>query len=67
MAILHTKFPEISYDHVMDLRRGFAKAVSNRWAENEMVVPTNTKRRVFVTSAVNNLDDSRHCEFLALP
>ena len=47
----------------MDVRKNFAKAVSKRWAEDGVVVPTNIKRGVFVTSAVDNLDESGRCEF----
>ena len=45
------------------MRKNFAKAVSKHWAEDEVVVPTNMKRKVFVTSAVDNLDESGRCEF----
>ena len=48
----------VSYDRVMDVRRCFARAVSKRWAEDGLVVPTNAKRNVFVTSAVDNTDES---------
>ena len=40
----------------MDVRKAFARAVSRRWVEDGVVVPTNSKRRVFVTSAVDNLN-----------
>ena len=59
----HALGMSVSYDRVMDVRKSFAKAVSKRWAEDGVVVPTNMKRRVFVTSAVDNLDESGHCEF----
>lgn len=47
----------------MDVRKDFARAVSKQWAEDGVVVPTNTKRRVFVTGAVDNLDESGRYEF----
>ena len=53
----------VSYDRVMDVRRGFARAVSQRWAEDGVVVPTNAKQKVFVTSAADNTDDPECFEF----
>ena len=53
----------VSYDRVMDVRRGFARAVSQRWAEDGVVVPTNAKQKVFVTSAADNLDEPRGIEY----
>ena len=47
---------------VMDVRRGFARAVSKRWAEDGVIVSTNAKRKVFVTSAVD-LDECGCFEF----
>ena len=37
----------VSYDRVMDVRRGFAQDVSKRWAEDRVVVFSNAKRKVF--------------------
>jgi hypothetical protein len=59
----HALGMSVSYDRVMGERRNFAKAVSKRWAEDRVVVPTNIKRGMFVTSAVDNLDESGRCEF----
>ena len=55
----------VSYDRVMDVRRGFARAVSQRWAEDGVVVPTNAKQKVFVTSAadIDNIDEPECFEF----
>ena len=53
----------MSYEHVMTVRKYFAKAVSKRWSEDGVVVPTNIKRGVFVTSATDNLDESGRFEF----
>ena len=52
----------VSYDRVMDVRRGFAQAVSKRWAEDGVVVPNNAKRKVFVTSAADNPDEPRRSD-----
>ena len=41
----------------MDVRKDFANAVSKQWTSDGVVVPTNDKY-VFVTHAVNNLDES---------
>ena len=49
----HALGMSVLYDRVMDVRRGFARAVSKRWAEDGVVVSTNAKRKVFVTSAVD--------------
>ena len=40
-----------------------AKAVSMRWAVDGVVIPTNTMRGVFVTSTMDNLDESGRYEF----
>ena len=63
ISIFHGLGMSVSYDRVMEVRKNFAKAVSKRWAEDGVVVPTNIKRGVFVTSAVDNLDESGRCEF----
>ena len=47
----------------MDVRRGFAQDVSKRWAEDGVVVPSNTKRKVLVTNAADNLDEPWHFEY----
>ena len=49
----------------MDVRRDFAKAVFMRWAVDGVVIPTNAMSCVFVTSAVDNLDESGRYEFHA--
>ena len=50
-------------DRIMDVRKDFVKAVSMRWAADGVVIPTNLMRGVFVTSAVENLDESGRYEF----
>ena len=61
-----SKFPalgiSVSYDRVMDVRRGLAKAVSRRFAEDGVVVPSNIKRGVFTTGGVDNIDESGRIE-----
>ena len=47
----------------MDVRWDFAKAVSMRWATDGVVIPTNAMRSVFVTNAMDNLDESGRYEF----
>ena len=42
----------------MNLRKSFAQAVSKQWADDGVAVPTNAKRGVFVTGAVDNIDES---------
>ena len=63
IAIFHALGVSVSYDRIMDVRRDFAKAVSMRWAADGVVIPTNAMRGVFVTSAVDNLDESGRYEF----
>ena len=53
----------VSYGRVMDVRRGFARAVSKRWAEDGVVVPTDAKWKVFVTNAVGSHDESGYFVF----
>ena len=46
----------------MDVRRGLAQAVSRRFAEDGVVVPSNIKRGVFTTGGVDNIDESGRIE-----
>ncbi|MES9879344.1 MAG: hypothetical protein ABW185_00490 [Sedimenticola sp.] len=48
----------VSYDRIMDVRRRFARAVSKRFKEEGVVVPTNCKRGVFSTATTDNIDVS---------
>ncbi|KAF5279415.1 hypothetical protein FQA39_LY05525 [Lamprigera yunnana] len=41
----------------MEVRKQFAQAVCKQWQEDEVIVPTNIKRKVFVTTAVDNIDE----------
>ena len=53
---LHQIGISVSLQRVIDVRTDFAKAVSKRWNEEEVVVPTNVCRGVFVTCNDDNLD-----------
>ena len=57
IAIFHALGVSVSYDRIMDVRRDFVKAVSMRWGADGVVIPTNSVRGVFVTSAVDNFDE----------
>ena len=46
----------------MDVRRGLAQAVSRRFAEDGVVVPSNIKWGVFTTGGVDNIDESGSIE-----
>ena len=46
----------------MDVRRGLAQAVSRRFAEDGVVVPSNIKRGVFTTGIVDNIVESGRTE-----
>ena len=46
----------------MDVRRGLAQAVSMRFAEDGVVVPSNIKRGVFITGGVDNIDECGRIE-----
>ena len=46
----------------MDVRRGLAQAVSRRFAEDGVVVPSNIKRGVFITGGVDNINESGRIE-----
>jgi len=52
----------VSYDRVMEVRKGLAISVSKRFAEDGVVLPSNIKRRVFTTAAVDNIDESGRTE-----
>ena len=53
IVTFHDLGMSVSYDPVMDVSGGFARAVSKRWAEDGVVVSNNAKRKVFVTSEVD--------------
>ena len=48
----------VSYARIMDVRRRFARAVSNRFKDEGVVVPTNCKRGIFSTATTDNIDVS---------
>jgi len=52
----------VSYDRVMEVRNGLAISVSKRFAEDGVVLPSNIKRGVFTTGAVDNIDESGRTE-----
>ena len=52
----------VSYERVMDVRRGLACAMSRQFAVDGVVVPSNMKRGVFTTGGVDNIDVSGQFE-----
>lgn len=58
ISTFHALGISVSYDRVMDVRKGLSLAVSRRFAEDGVVVPLNLKRGVFTTGAVVNIDES---------
>ena len=58
----HSFGMSVSYDRVMDVRRGLALAVSRQFAKDGVVVPSNIKRGVFTTGGVDNIDESGRIE-----
>ncbi|KAL8588046.1 hypothetical protein ACOMHN_061212 [Nucella lapillus] len=63
VSTLHGLGISVSYDRVMEVRRNLALAVSKRFQDNGLVVPTNMKHGLFTTGAVDNIDQSGRCEF----
>lgn len=51
-----------SYDRIMSVRKKLAKAVSKRFKDEGVVVPTNCKRGVFTTGTTDNIDVSGRTE-----
>ena len=47
---------------LMEVRKGLALAVSQRFAEDRVMVPVNIKRGVFTTGGVDNIDESGRVE-----
>ena len=62
ISTFHALGISVSYDRVMDVRRGLALSVSRRFAEDGVVVPSNIKRGVFTTGGVDNIDESGRIE-----
>ena len=52
----------VSYERVMDVRRGLACAMSRQFAVDGVIVPSNMKRGVFTTGGVDNIDESGRFE-----
>ena len=63
IAIFHALGVSVSYDRIMDVRRDFTKAVSMQWAADGLVIPTHVMRGIFVTSAVDNIDEPGRYKF----
>ena len=63
ISTFHALGISVSYDRVMDVRRGLALSVSRRFAEDGVVVPSNIKRGVFTTGGVDNIDESGRIGF----
>jgi len=58
----HEMGMSVSYDRVMEVRKELAISVSMRFAEDGVVSPSNIKRGVFTTGAVDNIDESGRTE-----
>ena len=58
ISTFHALGISVLYERVMDVRRGLAQAVSRRFAEDGVVVPSNIKRGVSTTGRVDNIDES---------
>ena len=58
ISTFHALGISVSYDRVMDVRRGLAQAVSKLFPEDGVVVPSNIKSGVFTTGGVDNIDES---------
>ena len=58
ISTLHALGMSVSYDRVIDIRRGLGLAVSRRFAEDGVVAPSNIRRGVFTTGGVDNIDES---------
>ena len=51
----------VSYNHIMDVQKRFAQAVSKRFKDEGVVVQTNCKHSIFTTLTTDNIDVSgRH-------
>ena len=53
----------VSYDRVMEVRKGLAISVSRRCADDGVVTLSNLRRGVFTTVSVDNMDESGRLEF----
>lgn len=62
ISTFHSLGMSVSYDRVMEVRKKLALAVSVRFAEDGVVVPSNMKRGVFTTGGVDNIDESGRIE-----
>ena len=52
-----------SYGRVMDVKRGVARAVCARSAQDGIVVPSNSRSNVFTTHGVDNIDSTAQGNF----
>ena len=53
----------VSYDRVMEVKRGVARAVCARSAQDGIVVPSNSRFNVFTTHDVHNIDSTAQGNF----
>ena len=51
---LHQLVLTVFYSLIMDVRKKFTQAVSKRFKDEGVVVPTNCKRRIFTTATTDN-------------
>lgn len=47
----------VSYDRAMEVRKQLAQAVCNRWLDDGVIVHTNIKRKLFVTTVADSIDE----------
>ncbi|KAF5283005.1 hypothetical protein FQA39_LY04876 [Lamprigera yunnana] len=55
---LHALGISVSYDRIMEVKKQFTQAVCKRWQQDGVIVPTNIKRKVFMTTLVDDIDES---------
>lgn len=53
----------VSYNRIMDVKRDVARAVCARHAQDGVVVPTNSRLKVFTTHDVDNIDSKAQGNF----
>ena len=63
IEIDHDQGFSVSYGRVMEIKRQIARAVCARHAQDGVVVPTNSRLKVFTTHDVDNLDSKAQGNF----
>ena len=63
IEIDHEQGISVSYKRVMEVKRGIARAVCARHAEDGVVLPTNIRHKVFTTHDVDNIDSKAQGNF----